>query len=218
MSSSAFLIWGAGGHAKVVADLVRACGHRVVGIIDRDPGRLQERTGIAGLTVIQQDAFLERIREAGGYPDGVAGVVLAIGDNQARQRCLQALDRHAVPFLIHPSAVVSPSATVGAGTVVFPTAVINADAEIGAGVIVNSAAVVEHDCVVGDAAHISPGAILAGGVRLGERSWIGAGATVIQGVVVGADATVGAGAVVIRHVPDGITVAGVPAMPIGRRQ
>jgi acetyltransferase-like isoleucine patch superfamily enzyme len=82
---------------------------------------------------------------------------------------------------------------------------------------VNTAAVIEHDCDLAEGVHVSPNATLAGGVRVGARSWVGAGATVIQNVTIGAEVIVGAGAVVLRNVPDGLTVAGVPAVPVRRR-
>lgn len=202
------LIWGGGGHGKVVADILRACGHTVVGFVDADPtklGQLVEPGG--GRVVIAQDLFLERVR-AGVL---VGAVALAIGRNPTRLDCLRALSEVMVPAFVHPSAIVSDSAGVGRGTVVFARAVINAAARIGDAVIINTGAIVEHDCVVGDGAHLSPGAVLTGGVSVGARSWIGAGATLIPGVRIGKDVIVGAGAVVLRDVPDGATVAGVPA-------
>src|SRR5687768_10753094 len=162
-SPSAILIWGAGGHGKVVADLVRASGHRLAGFIDDDPTKFGCEVEAGGARVVLRETeLLDGVRTSGGFPDGVDAVVLAIGDNAARERCLAALANGAVPFLVHPSAVVSPSVTIGRGTVVFPRAVINASASIGTAVILNSAAIIEHDCVVSDGAHISPGAILAG--------------------------------------------------------
>jgi sugar O-acyltransferase (sialic acid O-acetyltransferase NeuD family) len=214
---SRFLIWGGGGHGKVVADLVRSLDHELIGYVDADAAKLGCEVEPGGARVVMlQDELLRCAAGEGPLPEGVTAVALAIGSNTTRLHCLAQLTGLSAPALVHPTAVVSPSAVLGAGTVVFPGAVINADARIGAAVIVNSAAVVEHDCVVGDGAHLSPRATLAGGVRVGERSWVGAGATVIQGISIGADVTVGAGAVVIRDVPDGQTVVGVPARSIGR--
>ncbi len=217
-TEGAFLVWGAGGHGKVVADLVRACGHRVAGFIDSDPAKLGQQVETGGSRVsFSQDEFLERLRVNGRFPEGVAAVAMALGDNRKRQCGLQLLGGYSVPPLVHPSAVVSPSADVARGSVVFPRAVLNADARIGEAVIINSGAIIEHDCVIAGGAHVSPGAILAGRVAVGERSWIGAGATVIQGITIGADVIVGAGAVVIEDVPDGSCVVGVPARPVRRR-
>lgn len=117
------------------------------------------------------------------------------------------------PVLAHPSAILSPSATIGAGTLIVAGSILNADARLGMGVILNTGASVDHDCEIGDFAHISPGARLAGGVRIGARSWIGIGAVVREGVTIGADVMVGAGAAVICDIADGTQVAGVPAKP-----
>jgi sugar O-acyltransferase (sialic acid O-acetyltransferase NeuD family) len=216
-SRSRLLIWGAGGHGRVVADLVRACGHELLGFVDADPGKRDQVVEPGGARVVLSEQNLLRAVVEGALPEGIDGVALAIGDNRTRLQSLLQLGSLCVPTLVHPSAVVSPSARISRGSVVFPTAVINAGARLGHAVIVNSAAVVEHDCEVAEGAHISPHATLAGGVRVGARSWVGAGATVIQNVVVGTDAIVGAGSAVIRDVPDGATVVGVPARPVRPR-
>jgi UDP-perosamine 4-acetyltransferase len=210
------LIWGGGGHGKVVADLVRAVGGIVIGFVDAAPEKLgQPVEPGGGYVVLAQDDLIARVK-GGALPDGVDAVALAVGHNATRLACLGVLNGFATSALVHPSAVVSPSAQLGRGTVVFPAAVVNAAARIGDAAIINSGAIVEHDCVVGDGAHVSPGAVLTGGVSVGARSWIGAGATVVPGVRIGADVVVGAGAVVLRDVPDGATVAGVPARPLAR--
>ncbi|MBA2669643.1 MAG: acetyltransferase [Gemmatimonadetes bacterium] len=209
---SRFLIWGGGGHGKVIADLVRALGHEIVGFVDSDPARLNlEVEPGGGRVVMSEDSFLRPIDEGAHLPEGADAVALAIGDNRKRSDALRRLPPSSAPTLVHPTAVVSPSAQIGEGSVVFARAVIHASARLGAGVIVNTAAVVEHDCVVGDGAHLAPASVLAGGVRVGELSWIGAGAVVIQGRVVGREVMVGAGAAVVSDVPDRTTVIGVPA-------
>lgn len=206
-----FLIWGGGGHGKVVADVVRALGHAIIGYVDRDPAKLHQAVEPGGARVVlTEGALLATVQAQAGYPLDANAIALAVGGNAARQRCYHQLGTLDLPALVHPSAICSPSARVGGGSVVFPLAVLNADARVGAVVVVNSGAIVEHDCVLADAVHISPGATLGGGVRVGERSWIGAGATVIHGISVGSDVVVGAGAVIIRDVPDGVTIVGNP--------
>lgn len=211
-----FLIWGGGGHGKVVADLVRAAGHRLVGYIDADNmklGQMVEPGG--GRVILAEGDLLQHLPGHSRYPESADGIALGIGNSRDRMRCLAALDGRHTPPLVHPSAVLSPSVVLGRGTVVFAAAVIQAAATIGEGVIVNTGAIIEHDCHVGDGAHISPGAILAGGVSVGDGSWVGAGATVMPGVRIGAGAMIGAGAVVLRAVANGITVVGIPARPVG---
>lgn len=199
-----------GGHGRVVADLVRALGHQVVAYAD---AAITAPKGGGGPAPVElpEAVLLDRAGRVGRLPEGVDAVALGVGANGARLQGARCIADAELPVLMHPSAVVSGSCTLGPGAVVLPLAVINAGARIGLAVIVNSGAIVEHDCVLADGAHVSPGAVLAGGVEVGERAWIGAGATVLPGIQIKADAIVGAGAVVTRNVGRGVTVVGVPA-------
>lgn len=209
----AFLVWGAGGHGKVVADLLRALGHPLAGFVDADAGREGAEVVPGAAVVLHEPAFFRLVGD-GLLPAGCGAVALGVGDNARRLACFRALRGLPAPALVHPSAVVSPWAAVGAAAVVFAAAVVNPGAVLHAAVIVNTGAIVEHDCVLGAGAHVSPGAVLAGGVHLGERAWVGAGATVLPGVRIGSGAVVGAGAVVTRPVAAGATVVGVPAREV----
>jgi sugar O-acyltransferase (sialic acid O-acetyltransferase NeuD family) len=209
-----FLIWGGGGHGKVVADVVRAAGGSVAGFADADPAKLGEEVEPGGGRVILLEERLVEIVAARKLPEGVDAIALAIGDNRLRLERFEMLEGLNAPPLVHPTAVVSPSARLGRGTVVLPLAAINAEAVVGRAVIVNTGSVIEHDAVIDDGVHVAPRSVLGGGVRGGRRSWIGIGATVIQQVAIGAETRVGAGAVVIQDVGDGCTVAGVPAKSI----
>jgi sugar O-acyltransferase (sialic acid O-acetyltransferase NeuD family) len=216
--SLALLVWGAGGHGRVVADVARAGGAKVVGFIDRDTAKVGSSVAGGCAIVVASGADMTARLSAGeALPRGATAIALGIGDNRLRSACRAGIVRSLLPPLVHPSAVVSPSAVIGSGAVVMPRAVINAGATIGEGAIVNSGAVIEHDCVVGNDAHISPGAVLAGGVVVGPGAWVGAGATLIPNIRVGEWAVVGAGAVVIRDVAGSTTVVGSPARPLTPR-
>jgi sugar O-acyltransferase (sialic acid O-acetyltransferase NeuD family) len=218
MSGTGLLVWGAGGHGRVVADLVRASGERVAGYVDRDPARFGAVVDpLGGRVVATEDELLQSLN-AGGFPCGAGGIRLGIGNNAVRTACLRRLSDTDVPALVHPSAVVSGSALLGRAAVVLPLALVHSAARVGEAAIVNSGAVVEHDCTLEEGVHVSPGAVLAGGVRVGAGAWIGAGAVVIPEVQVGPGAVVGAGAVVIRDVPPGATVVGNPARIIRTQQ
>jgi len=194
---SEIYIYGASGHGKVVADIARAVGFTVAAFVDDD----ESKSEFCGLPCIRADK-MQRLP-----------VALGIGSNKARQAVYKKLKKGGfdMPTLIHPSAVISPSAQVSEASVVMPNAVVNAYAAIGTGCIVNTAAVIEHDCTIGDFVHISPNAALAGGVSVGEMSHIGIGASVIQLVSIGKECTIGAGAAVISDISDGVTAVGVPA-------
>jgi sugar O-acyltransferase (sialic acid O-acetyltransferase NeuD family) len=213
MSRQQILIFGAGGHAKVVGEIARVRGLEVVGFIEDRSTRDGEP--FFGARVIDWDHYLDDRTRWMHIP-----IALAIGDNHGRANAHSRLTAAGsqVLSLVHPSATVSGSAVVGAGTVIMAAAVINADAEIGRGVIVNTAAVVEHDSRVGDFAHLSPNVALGGGVRVRALAHVGLGAVILPRVEIGAGATVGAGAVVLHGVEPGITVVGVPARAVRASQ
>ena len=204
------IVVGAGGHGRVVADLARRCGLELMGYVDSDRARIGNVDSLGTRVAFTLDDLIGTSSTQRADLKSVQ-LLLGIGDNSARWGVFESIEHLCHEALAHPDATVAESARLGTGSVVLARAVINADVVIGKAVIVNSAAVIEHDCVLSDAVHVSPGAILAGGVRLGHQAWIGAGAVVLPGVTVGERAVVGAGAVVLNNVPDGCTVAGVPA-------
>ena len=200
--SEPFIIFGAGGHGKVVADAARAAGIVVSWAVD-------DRAGICdlvGCPVIDTQHLewrkLDRFR-----------FLVAVGDNAARARIVQQLwAKGGRPLsVVHPSAVIAPSVRLGTGTLVCAGAVLNPDVEIGENVIVNTSASVDHDCVVGANVHICPGVRLAGGVVIGSGSMLGLGVVVLPGVTIGEGCVVGAGSVVNRSLPPHVVAYGNPA-------
>lgn len=145
--------------------------------------------------------------------DGVNGVALGIGDGAARRKVADEITAAGLTLvtIVHPSAFLGPSLTVGDGCIVAPGSVLTRDIHLGRGAIVNFGANIGHDCVIEDFAFIGPGAVLTGDVRVGSGSLVGAGAVILPGRWVGSGAVVGAGAVVTQDASDGSTVTGVPA-------
>jgi UDP-N-acetylbacillosamine N-acetyltransferase len=202
------IVWGAGGHAMVVADILNvAGGHEIVGFVDdSDPRRHGQ--AFSGATVVGGREQLPRLRA-----QGVSHVIFGFGDNSARLR-LGALVKEqgfALATAIHPSSVVARGVTVGAGSVIAAGAILNPGVRVGENVIVNTAASVDHECIIEDGVHVSPGAHLGGACHVGRGAWIAIGATVVPRIRIGESSIVGAGAVVLDDVPPGVIVYGVPA-------
>jgi hypothetical protein len=131
MKRERFLIWGGGGHGKVVADIIRAAGYTVAGYADRDPAKLGKIVEPGGASVVISEAdLLALLTRSGNLSDieGATAIALGIGDNVSRITSLRNASDVSISTLVHPSAVVSASSVLGRGTVVFPLAVINAAA------------------------------------------------------------------------------------------
>ena len=182
---------GAGGHARVLIDALRCAGYTgSVAALDSDESRYG--TSVLGIEVVGGDAMLETFARSGSRYFAVA--VGGTRDNGPRAGLYERATSLglAAMTIVHPQAVVSQAATVGAGTQILAGAIVNPGARLGCNVIVNTAAVVEHDCDVGDHAHVATGALLASTVTVGTGAHIGIGAVVRQSL------TIGAGAVVAR--------------------
>ena len=206
------VLWGASGHAAVVAEALELEGrYELHGCID-DVDPTARRTA-AGPVVGSSERLTELVAE------GVTHFVVAIGHNETR---LRLAERAAAAGLepatvVHPRATVSARASLGPGTVVLAGAVVAPMARLGAHGILNHAASVDHDCELGDGVHVAPGAHLAGHVTVEEASRIGVGAAVRDRVRIGARATVGAGAAVVSDLPADRVATGVPARVVDGR-
>lgn len=199
------IIVGTGGPARVCLDIAQVNGHEVIGFCDASQpqgARINAVPVLGGNEVIIADA-----------PSDNIGFVVAVPDQFLKRELAELILNvgHPLTTLIHPSAVISSYATIGAGTIVLPNCVVNANTLIGRFCLLNTASTVDHDGTLHDGVQIGPGTHLAGHVTLAEDVIVGTGASVIPGVSIGRNTTVGAGAVVIDDLPPAVTAVGVPA-------
>lgn len=202
------LVIGAGGHSKVILDILRLNGDRAVGLLDDNRalwGHTQGGVPILGALDSYSDYTYDYL-------------VLAMGSNALRHKLkttiFQAVADEAWLTAIHPRAVIASDVTVGLGTVIMAGVIVNSGTTIGAHCILNTASTVDHDSVMSDYVHIAPGSHLAGGVTINEGAFVGVGASVIPNILIDTWSVVGAGAVVVRDVPSRQVVVGNPAKPI----
>lgn len=200
------LIFGAGGHARVVAALAAHAGIEIVGVLDESTPREGER--ILGHQVIgtPHDASLWRQK-------GAVNALLAIGDNTRRAAAFS-LARSAglrVLGLRHPSVIIEPGAVVADDAVLCAGVIVGAEARVGSNVLLNTGASVDHESAIGAHAHIAPRATVLGRVWVGDGAFLGGGSVVRDGVRIGEGTLVGAGAVVTADLPPMIVAVGIPA-------
>lgn len=188
------VLYGASGHAKVVIEVLEANNITLDYIVD-DNCSIYE---LLGYPVKHQSSDFDE-------------VIIAVGSCQDRKKIAERITAKKYLSIAHPSAIISPRATVNDGTVIMQGAIVQSCANIGCHCILNTGSFVGHDVKLSDFVHVAPRATITGNVEVGECSWIGAGAVVRQGIKIGANCMIGAGAIVVKDVPDGMTVVGNPA-------
>lgn len=193
---------GAGGHGKVIADLVCRCGDKIFGFLDDNEkadtfGYLYLGTVSAYTTYIGQASF-----------------IIAIGDNRTREAIVQKLSMQTKlkwKTYIHPSAQIGNEVYIGKGSVVLANSTINAYTHIGEHCIINTGAIIEHDNQIGDYVHVAPRAVLGGNVRIGKNTQVGIGAIVRNNLQIAENSLLGAGTVAVRDIRESGVYIGIPA-------
>lgn len=208
------LLLGAGGHARVLLEVLRQQPSvSVLGILERD----QEKWGkkLEGIKVLGTDDHIF------AFNSSRVQLVNGLGSTHlptARKAVFERWKQRGYTFysVVHSSAVISTTVVLGEGVQVLALSSVNTGAFVGANSLINTGAIVEHDCQVGSHVHLATGARLAGNVHVGSGCHIGAGATLIQGVTIGAETVIGAGAVVTVDIAPRSVAVGVPAKIIKR--
>lgn len=203
--STEVYLYGGGGHARVVLDILRSRQIPVAAILDDHPDEgLKEIYGVPIYPAAEELELISRERSRW---------IVAIGDNRIRQQVVERLSEMGFQFTkaIHPSAQIGPGVRICPGTVVMANAVINANTLIGYHSIVNTGATIDHECAIGDYCHIAPGCSLCGTVKVRDGGFLGVGTTVCPGMEIGRYTTCGAGSVVVKSLPEHVLAYGCPA-------
>lgn len=206
---SEIVVVGAGGHAKVCIELLRAMGEKVAYCIgDEDAVEYCMQ-----IPVLRGDEHIARL-----YKQGFSRAFIAIGSNSLRGKLSQIASAQGYDLVnaISPYAMISPSAKLGRGVAVMAGAIINAETVIEDLAIINTGATIDHDCWIGRGSHIAPQCALAGNVRVGAYSFLGVGTKVMPNVQIGEEVVVGAGGVIISNLPSSIKAVGIPAKIISQ--
>ena len=195
--SGSLVIFGSWYLGRAVAEAAELAGWTIAGFVDPEP--MQH---VTALTAVPDDA----------------SVIVAIGDNAMRGFVHDALAIRGrkLASILHPTCVVSPSASIEAGCFLAENAVVRSHATVGRGAILSAGSVVSHDCRIGAFVTLGPNAATAGHVSVGAGTTLGVGASVRPHVRIGRDCDVGAGSGVMRDLGDGAAATGVPARAVRR--
>lgn len=202
------IIWGASGHALVVADIIRLRNkYQIIGFLDNINLHLKD-TQFAKSTILGGEEQLEQLKS-----EDINNIIIAIGDCAARLKISNFVEQEGFNLVtaIHPSAIIASDVTIGGGSVICASAVINPGAKIGKNVIINTSATIDHECIIENGVHIGPGVHLGGRTTIKEGTWVGIGAIVNDRILIGSNSIIGAGAVVLKDIPDRVVAYGIPA-------
>lgn len=165
------IVIGAGGHAKVIGEIIESNNDTLIGFLDDK----QE-----GKNIIGKISDISKLHEE----DKEIEFIIAIGNNEIRNKIYADNPKLNYYKAIHPSAIISKSATIGEGTAIMANVVLNTNSSIGNNCIINTSSVVEHDCIVEDGAHISYCVTLGAGSKIGKEAYIDIGAIIARGAIV----------------------------------
>ncbi|MHC4069490.1 MAG: NeuD/PglB/VioB family sugar acetyltransferase [Planctomycetota bacterium] len=198
------IILGTGAFAPVLAEMINSInGYMVAGFVENmDRQRCKQK--IAGLEVY----WYKQLSDF----DGNYKAVCCLATTH-RHKYIDQVKSYNIDFetIIHPSAVIMQSSTVGLGSIIGPGVIISSNTTIGEHVRINRAVTIGHDTEIGNFVTIQPGANIAGKCRIGPRSYIGMGANIIDGLSIGTGCLVGAGSLVLKDLSDRVMALGVPA-------
>ncbi len=201
------VIIGAGGHAKVIADIIEKSGDEIVGFLDDNKKK--------GTNIIKEYKVLGDFNNR--FPLAIANsdyeFIIAIGDNKKREEISHSPNLKFYTA-IHPSAQIGLDVEIKEGTVVMANSCINSSAKIGKHCIINTGAIIEHDNIIEDFVHISPNVALGGTVKIGKNTHVGIGSTIKNNITICENCKIGAGAVVVKDIEKEGTYIGVPAKGI----
>jgi UDP-perosamine 4-acetyltransferase len=204
------VIIGAGGHARVVYEVLRYDKNiEVTAFVDNVTRGADE--AIMNIPIVGDHSVIPRLLK-----DGIRAAIVGVGDNHIRADYFRKLASMGLELVkaIHPTAYIAYNAKIGEGTMVVAGSMIATSAKVGKNVIVNTGAIIEHEDILEDHVHIASGVVLAGRVTVGEQTFIGAGSIVKENITIGMNATVGAGSIVLADIPDNALAIGVPARVI----
>lgn len=202
------IIFGASGHARVIADIVKKSNDELVGFLD-------DNLDIQGNLIFDNKIVLGTTKEEDVKKYEDCYFIIGIGSNKVRKLIANKYPNLKWYTAIHPNAIIGDEVLIDEGSVIMAGVIINTGTKVGKHCIVNTSVSLDHDNVLEDYVHISPGSHLAGNVKVSEETWICTGVTVINNITIAKNNVIGAGAIVIKDIEESdSTYVGIPVKKI----
>ena len=199
------IIIGAGGHAKVIADIIDKSNDNIVGFID-------DKEELQGKIIYKDKKVIGKTQDIVNYQNKY--FIIAIGNNDVRKNIASKYKLNWYTA-IHPNSIIANEVSIEEGTTIMAGAIINTGTKIGKHCIINTNTSIDHDNIIENYVHISPGSTLAGTVHIKKSTWICSGVTIINNITIEENNVIGAGAVVIKDILEkNGTYVGIPALKI----
>ncbi|MDB4721240.1 acetyltransferase [Verrucomicrobiales bacterium] len=202
------IIIGAGGHSKVLIDIIqKEAKYKLVGLID---DYFKVGSIVMGYEVIgNMKTFNEVITEQKIY-----GGVVAFGDNYKRSVCAEKINSSNPNFCfvncIHPKSTIGENVLIGVGNVFMAGTIINSGSIIENHCILNTNSSLDHDCLMSNYSSIAPNVTIGGNVKIGKYSAIGIGTNVFHKITIGQNCIIGGGSLVTNDAKDNSLYYGSP--------
>lgn len=199
MFAEGITLYGAGGHCKVVLDILESTGINADRVVDDSPSG----KSFMGLPMSLPSLSQEYDK-----------AIITIGNCSVRKKIAKKISVKSYLIAIHPSSIICRNVSIGEGTVIAQGAIVQSSAKIGRHCILNTKSSVDHDVIVSDYVHVASGATICGACKIEECTWIGAGSVIKQGIHIGKNCMIGAGSVVVKDIPDNVVAFGNPCRVI----
>jgi sugar O-acyltransferase (sialic acid O-acetyltransferase NeuD family) len=204
-------IYGSGGFGKEVMDIARRLNQahslwdRIVFLDDS-----REESSHYGADVFRLESAIERFGAA------AMRAVIANGEPFVRKALLEKLDKAGIEMasVVDDRAVISESAAIGAGAIIFPGCFVSSMAVLGRNIAIIAGSTIGHDTVFGDNCMVSGQVNIGGGCSIGSESYLGMGTQIKEHTRIGRAAIVGMGSIVFADIPDEVIALGNPCRPI----
>jgi sugar O-acyltransferase (sialic acid O-acetyltransferase NeuD family) len=199
-------IIGAGTYGEVMYELAELLDYKVEGFFDEDFSKLN--------TLCMGTKVIGKFSELNSNEIARKNFIVAIGNNKVREKIMNEISEMGgnTPTLIHPTAILSPSAEIGNGVYIQANTYIWTKVKINDYCIISPNVVIAHHSTIGKGCLVSAMSAVGASINLEARVFVGMGSTIMTGLnYIGEDSIIGAGAVVVKNVEKNSVYAGVPA-------